>query len=185
MFIGYICLFMLVSRSNNRNTTHIHIMIELSLSRIDMERSKTALGCWITGVHTWYVECDRFYNKFIVRCYRRTSCCFLFSSESLTFERQQCISFHLLLISPPNLGAKRDGNQSICEHIAAWKVGHMGSHVDFRGFIQRGKHFQFLKARLHLLCESPFGATSSLVITDGDWHHEVLLFIRSRFVCLQ
>lgn len=58
-------------------------MIELSHSgtRIDMEWGEAALGCWLTGVHTRYVECDRLYNQFAVCGYSGTPCCFLLSSE--------------------------------------------------------------------------------------------------------
>ena len=50
-------------------------------NRTYMEWSETALGCRITRVRPWYVECDRFCNKFIVRCYGGPSCRLLLSSE--------------------------------------------------------------------------------------------------------
>lgn len=71
--------FTLVSPLRLSNNT----MIELSHSgtRIDMEWGEAALGCWLTGVHTRYVECDRLYNQFAVCGYSGTPCCFLLSSE--------------------------------------------------------------------------------------------------------
>lgn len=57
-------------------------MIELShRNRIDMEWGEAVMGCWIIRVHTWHVECDRFYNKLAVCCDSGSSCCLLFSSE--------------------------------------------------------------------------------------------------------
>lgn len=67
-----VCLFMLALRSNCRTTQW------LNYQRIDMEWGEAVVGCWITRVHTRYVECDRFYNKFVVRCDGGTPGCFLF-----------------------------------------------------------------------------------------------------------
>lgn len=62
--------------------TQIHnTTIELSHHRIDLEWGEAALGRGITGVCSRYVECDRFYNKFAVRCYGRSSCRFLLPSK--------------------------------------------------------------------------------------------------------
>lgn len=174
--------------------------------RLDMEWGEAAMGCWFAGVRPWHVECDRFYNKFIVRCYGCSPSRFLLPSEYLSsdviFVRcdddlKHCqwlverwhdnllIDFFLFLVPHSLLGAKRNGNQSVCRRLAARKVGYMGSNADLRGIILRREHLQLPQARVHLLGESSSGTASSLVIAHGDWHHEVLLLIRARFVCLQ
>lgn len=97
---GYVCLFVLVSRSNCRTTQQLN-----NHKRIDMEWGEAALGCRITRVHSRYVECDRFYNKLIVRRNSGSPCCLVLPSE--------CKSLVMLEINLSAAKQSRDNNALI------------------------------------------------------------------------
>lgn len=92
----------------------------------------------------------------------------------------------LLIFPSRHSGAKRSRViQQTCSRLAAREMGHLGSNVDLRRFVQRRQHLQLAEARLHLLGESSPWAAAGFTLTNGDRHHEVLLLIRSRSVRLQ
>lgn len=80
MFV-FPCSLLLPPRIHSMGTWIHNTTIELSHHRIDLEWGEAALGRGITGVCSRYVECDRFYNKFTLRCDGRPSSRFLLSSK--------------------------------------------------------------------------------------------------------